>query len=193
MSNIEEKEIWEFQRKSFVHWRKPFLPDDPPPFVSRDKQKLNNINQYKLNPTYTWYQPKENNNNHNKNEWMIQIVDNITTDSQGWIYSDHFQSRKWSKNQFSSSHLCRKRRWKRKAKKQFVSKITKVHSTPSLGLVNEGLYHNSYSYFFFFKYVHQSKYTQITYKKPKQHQTQKGNLMKRIKSRLHREDHNVNI
>ena len=72
------KKIWEFQHKS-LSIGETILTDDPPPFVSRDKQKLNNLNQYKLNPTFIRYQPKENNNNsnHNNNEWMIQIADNI--------------------------------------------------------------------------------------------------------------------
>lgn len=114
MTASEEKEIWEFQRKSFVHWRRPFLPDDPPPFVSRDKQRLNHLHHYKLNLQYTF--PEDS-------KWALHIDADESTDVDGWIYSDHFQSRKWSTNQFSSSHLCRKRVWKRVAHKQFVAKM----------------------------------------------------------------------
>eukprot|EP01084_Bolivina_argentea_P254792 428416_1 len=114
MNKTQEIEVWEFERKSFIHWRSPFLPDDPPHFLSRDKQELNLLNEYKLNIEYTFDKTQE---------WKIE------TD---WIYSDHFHSKKWSKNQFSSSHLCRKRCWKRIAKKKFISKITKINSTPNI-------------------------------------------------------------
>ena len=127
MTQTEEIEVWQFERKSFVHWRQPFLFDDPPPFVSRDKQQLNDLSEYKLTGPYVFEE---------SDDWQIEITENVGTDCDGWIYSDHFQSRKWSKHQFSSSHLCRKRRWKRRAKKQFVAKLTKMHS---LNFINEGL------------------------------------------------------
>ena len=122
MSKTLEIEIWEFERKSFIHWRSPFLPDDPPNFLSRDKQQLTGLDTYKLNKQYQFDKTEE---------WKTE---------NNWIYSDHFQSKKWSKNQFSSSHLCRKRCWKRTAKKQFVSKITNLHSTSKILVnLNEGI------------------------------------------------------
>ncbi len=119
MASSEEKEIWEFERKSFVHWRRPFLPDDPPPFVSRDKQRLNALEQYRLNLQFTF--PPDS-------AWTLHKDAGQTTDGDGWIYSDHFQSRKWSTKQFASPHLCRKRVWKRVAVKQFVAKQASTRS-----------------------------------------------------------------
>eukprot|EP01083_Nonionella_stella_P300771 1028553_1 len=130
MNETKEIEVWEFERKSFIHWRAPFLENDPPRFVSRHKrlneQGFNHLIEYQLNESYAF------------------DIDDDWTIVKPWIYSDHFQSIHWSKNAFSSSHLCRKRCWKRIAKqRQYKQSISNSINESVIHPQQEHLHHHN--------------------------------------------------
>lgn len=94
--------IWQFERKSVINWCKPFLSDDPPQFLSKDKQSLYSLSEYQSKES-DWQLSNDSN-------WEIAISEE-STDMNGWIYSDHFHSQTWTHDSYSSSNLCRKRKW----------------------------------------------------------------------------------